>query len=201
MKILFCQPPVEDFYTTPDRHYPLGLISLAGYLKDLPVQCKIVDFLHTGERHTLSLPDNFNSVRQYLPYDTSPIKIFHTYYHFGYSWNKIESIFRNEMPDVIAISSLFYTYGHEVLQTVKIARKACPYALIVVGGQNVRDGLNRWQADIPADYLIMGEGEEPFRALVEYLLGRRNNPDKIPGLMIRKPGGFSASSLEQPCTP
>jgi len=201
MKILFCQPPVEDFYTTPDRHYPLGLLSLAGYIRDLPVQCKVMDFLHTGERHSVSLPQNFHPVRHFFPYDASPIKLFHNYYHFGHSWNKIESVFRDEMPDVIAISSLFYTYVHEVLQTVNLARKACPCAVIVIGGQNVRDGLSRRQESIPADYLIAGEGEESFRALVEFLLRRKNTTENIPGLMIRENGRFRESSRNLPCTP
>jgi radical SAM superfamily enzyme YgiQ (UPF0313 family) len=201
MKILFCQPPVEDFYTTPDRHYPLGLLSLAGYVNDLPVQCKIIDFLHTGERYTLPIPENFKPVRHYLPYDTSPVKIFHHYYHFGRSWETIASIFRDENPDVIAVSSLFYTYMHDVVRTVRIARKACPRSVIIVGGQNVRDGLSRYNDDLPADYLIQGEGEEPFRAIIKKLLGKNKNLIHIPGIMIKEQGVFTASSGSLPCTP
>ncbi|MCX6113538.1 MAG: hypothetical protein NTY22_09745, partial [Proteobacteria bacterium] len=32
MKILFIQPPIQDFYNTKFREYPLGLLYLAGAL-------------------------------------------------------------------------------------------------------------------------------------------------------------------------
>lgn len=204
MKICLCQPPVEDFYTTPDRHYPLGLISLAGYIHDLPVECRIVDFLHTGERETLSVPKNFSPVRPFLPFDTSPVKIFHHYYHFGMAWDEIESFFIAEAPDLIAVSSLFYTYSFEALEMVRRARRACPEAVIVLGGQNVRDGFPSLQEDIPADYAVIGEGEVPFRALVAYLLGYRKTLSNIPGLLIRAGDHFKPVSTNVPnipCTP
>lgn len=170
MKILLCQPPVEDFYTTPDRHYPLGLLSLAGYLQDLPVTCKVVDFLHSGSRRTIPLPKNFTRIRELLNRADAPFKSFRQYYHFGMDWDKIEAFFREESPDLIGVSSNFFTYSHEAIQTIRLARKACPNAFIVVGGQNVRDGLFTLGEDIPVDLAIAGEGEIPFRRAVEALL-------------------------------
>jgi radical SAM superfamily enzyme YgiQ (UPF0313 family) len=170
MKILLCQPPVEDFYTTPDRHYPLGLLSLAGFIQDLPVTCKVVDFLHTGNRRTIPLPKNFTRIRKLLNRTDTPVKTFGQYYHFGMDWDKMEAFFREESPDLIGVSSNFYTYSYEAIQTIRLARKACPKAYIVVGGQNVRDGLFTLGEDIPVDFAIAGEGEIPFRKMVEALL-------------------------------
>jgi anaerobic magnesium-protoporphyrin IX monomethyl ester cyclase len=201
MKILLCQPPVEDFYSTPDRHYPLGLLSLAGYLLGLPVEIKIVDFLHNGGRKTIPLPENFAPLEDFLSYDTSPVKIFHQYYHFGTDWEDMAGCFRKESPDIIAISSLFYTYSYESIKTARLARASCPDAVIVMGGQNIRYGLTSFNEDIPADYLIAGEGEIPFRMLVECLLDRRKTPDQIPGLYQCIDGKFRVVSRHMPCTP
>lgn len=199
MKILLCQPPVEDFYTTPDRHYPLGLLSLAGYLHDLPVTCKVADFLHTGSRRTIPLPKNFTRIRDLLNREDAPFKSFRQYYHFGMDWENIEVFFRKESPDIIGVSSNFYTYSHEAIKTIRLARKACPKAFIIAGGQNVRDGLFSLGEDIPADLAIAGEGEVSFRNTVGALL-------HLPGFQPREVtdphnSGFQSRGQDAPHRP
>jgi len=66
MNILLCQPPIEDFYFTKERTFPLGLTYLSGAIKNLPVKMKIEDFLSVKKRHTISIPNNFEKVKQYL---------------------------------------------------------------------------------------------------------------------------------------
>lgn len=65
MKILLCQPPIEDFYSTKERTYPLGLTYLAVAIKDLLVEVKIKDFLSVSKRYTIPIPNNFDPVKKY----------------------------------------------------------------------------------------------------------------------------------------
>jgi len=86
MKIALIQTPRQDFYTTPQRHYPLGLTCLAGAVRDLPADCDILDFLSRGGRQTLSVPPNFAPASKFYREDHGPLSVFYQYYHFGLSW-------------------------------------------------------------------------------------------------------------------
>jgi anaerobic magnesium-protoporphyrin IX monomethyl ester cyclase len=176
LRIALIQPPIEDFYITDERTYPLGLTYLAGAVADLPVSVEILDFLSGGQRATISAPKVFDSVLPHFRPDRSPIKIFQQYYHFGKSWAEIESHFQNNQYELIAVSSNFYTYADEALETVRLARKHNPQALIILGGQNSLSGLDHLQNETATDAIILGEGEIPFRQLVENLINQ-NEPE------------------------
>ena len=170
MRIALIQTPVEDFYFTPQRSYPLGLTYLAAAIKDLPVEVEIIDLITGYGRQTIAIPDNFRPIKKYLPYDNSPISAFHTYYHFGLSWEKIEDFFQSNQYDLYALSSNFYTYSEEILITGEIIKKSNPNALVLVGGQNVGPEHDLFINSPDIDICVTGEGEYAFRELVIALL-------------------------------
>jgi anaerobic magnesium-protoporphyrin IX monomethyl ester cyclase len=172
LRIALIQPPIEDFYITDERSYPLGLTYLAGAVANLPVSVEILDFLSGGQRRTIRVPKVFAPVLPHFRPDRSPIKIFQQYYHFGKSWTDIETHFQNNQYELIAVSSNFYTYADEALETVRLARKHNPQALIILGGQNSLSGLDHLQNETATDAIILGEGELPFRQLVENLINQ-----------------------------
>ncbi|MCK4529878.1 MAG: B12-binding domain-containing radical SAM protein, partial [Candidatus Marinimicrobia bacterium] len=126
MRIALIQAPIEDFYSTVQRTYPLGLTYLAGALNGLPVEINIVDFITGHGRQTIPIPSTFKAIRPYISYDHSPISVFHTYYHWGASWEYIRQYFSEEHYDLCAISSNFYTYSQEVITLAGIIKSASP---------------------------------------------------------------------------
>ncbi|HLD29027.1 MAG TPA: hypothetical protein VJC03_01710, partial [bacterium] len=89
MKILLIQPPVEDFFETAARLFPLGLLSIAAPLLESGLEVKILD-AHSRTRKSIPLPKRFGFIRQfYDPGDKSPFRLFGHYYHFGRTWEDI----------------------------------------------------------------------------------------------------------------
>jgi radical SAM superfamily enzyme YgiQ (UPF0313 family) len=181
MRIALIQPPIEDFYYTPQRSYPLGLTYLASAVKDLPVETEIIDLITGHGRQTISIPGNFRSLQEFLPYDRSPISAFHTFYHIGMSWSDIRAYFTHNLFDLYAISSNFYTYSNEVLQTAAIIKTCNPDALVLVGGQNTGPEHSLFTDCPDIDHLIQGEGDLSFRRFVEALLSG-SDPSHILGV-------------------
>ena len=182
MRIALIQTPVEDFYYTPQRSYPLGLIYLAGAIKDLRVEVEILDLITGYGRQTIPIPDTFKSIMQFLPYDRSPISAFHTYYHWGAGWKIIEQLFKENHYDLFAISSNFYTYSEEVLKVAKIIKSVSSNSIVLVGGQNVGPEHTLFTDCMDIDYCIMGEGESSFREFVLHMINKQNDLDNIPGI-------------------
>ncbi|MCK4813721.1 MAG: radical SAM protein [Candidatus Marinimicrobia bacterium] len=176
------QTPVEDFYSTVQRTYPLGLTYLAAGLKELPVDMEIIDFLTAHGRQTIPVPDAFLPIISYLPYDRSPIAAFHTYYHIGTSWDSIRNYFENHFYDICAISSNFYTYSEEVLTTAEIIKSVSPQTIIIVGGQNVGPYHSLFTDSPDIDYCLQGEAEISFCRLIECLLDKNECIENIAGL-------------------
>jgi len=166
LNILLIQAPIEDFYTTKERHYPLGLLTLAASVQDLPVNLRILDFLHHPGRSTLPLPPNFAALKPFLVHDRGPLSAFHQYYHFGLSWKEIRQSLAKESPHICGISSNFYTYTASVLKLAALIKELHPLTSVVVGGQNVNDYHSLLIEDPHIDCLISGPGEIPFRNYV-----------------------------------
>lgn len=66
MKILFLQPPIEDFYTTPSRLYPLGLTYAAATARHLGHEVEILDWLSPPKKRQLSIPHDFSYLVDYF---------------------------------------------------------------------------------------------------------------------------------------
>ncbi len=182
MRIALIQPPIEDFYSTVQRTYPLGLTYLAGALDNLDIAIDIVDLITGHGRQTIPIPATFKAIKPFLPYDRSPISVFHTYYHWGASWEYIRQYFSKEKYDVCAISTNFYTYSQEVITLAEIIKSVSPHSRVVVGGQNVGPEHSLFTACPDIDDCIMGEGEEAFRQYIALLIKDQHTISTIPGI-------------------
>ncbi|MEI7942863.1 MAG: radical SAM protein, partial [Candidatus Riflemargulisbacteria bacterium] len=63
MKVLLLQPPIEDFYLTEIRTYPLGLLYLGTLLKKSGMDVVILDSLHPFKKKTITLPKQFSYLK------------------------------------------------------------------------------------------------------------------------------------------
>lgn len=94
-------------------------------------------------------------------------------------------------PELIGISSMSFQYN-SALTVMSICREYAPRAKIVLGGYHATLSyleLTGADAPPPFDYLIRGEGEEAFLALVQALTGERAWSE-VPGLSWARQGVF-----------
>ncbi len=187
MKVLLIQPPIEDFYDTAIRTYPLSLIMVATKIRDIcdPV---IVDCRSKGKR---MLPENpFPELDRLYRRDTySPFSLFRSYYRFGLYEKDIADIIRTHKPNVVAISSLFTTYAAQALQVAAIAKGVDSSITTVMGGTHPTVYPEHCLSSPHVDFAIRGEGETPFYRLIEALkAGADARSGKIEGLAFHRDG-------------
>lgn len=168
MKIVFVQPPIEDFYDTSIRTYPLGLLYLATGVRDLS-DVVLLD-ARTGFKPKPAGGRPAADLQEYYRSDRATVfSLFQKYRHFGMSRQALSHRIEAERPDMVAVSSLFTTYSEEALEVARIAKGVCPQATTVLGGIHPTLFPDHVLSDPSVDFIIRGEGETPFRKLVEQL--------------------------------
>lgn len=130
-RALLIQPPLEDFYTTPLRLYPLGLLYVARVFQIYGWQVKILDCLTPLKKKRIPLPEKFAYLQPYLK---NP-HFFHGYYRFGLNNEKIISFIREFSPDLIGLSCSFAAYYKSVEELAQEIKKTFSSYLIVGGHQ------------------------------------------------------------------
>ena len=197
MKVLLVQPPVQDFYDTDVRLQPIGLAYLkAAIRKHLPdIDVTIQDY-HSGcGRRTVPIPKELRYLTEYYPVaDKSPFSTFHQYYHFGKSFDQIESAIAALKPDVVGISCLFTPYYREALEVAARVKKRAN-AIVVMGGSHASAVPESLLASPHVDYVIRGEGEKPF---VEFLgtIQNHQSVDGLPNLAYKRDGAYVLNPLQ-----
>ncbi|MDH4027274.1 MAG: B12-binding domain-containing radical SAM protein [Nitrospirota bacterium] len=189
MKVVLIQPPVQDFYETDVRLQPIGLCYIKAAVKQrLPESDVIIKDYHSGYgRKTIPLPKELSFLRDYYPAaDRSPFSLFHQYYHFGASFDRIAEELKEIRPDIVGISSLFTPYFREAIETARSISK-CLDVPVVMGGPHVSEAPETVLSSEAVDFVIRGEGERPFVELLRYLLGDIKIED-VPGLGYKKEG-------------
>ncbi|MGB9893074.1 MAG: B12-binding domain-containing radical SAM protein [Candidatus Saccharicenans sp.] len=130
-KVLLIQPPVQDFYTTAIRLYPLGLLYAARVFQMLGYRAEVLDCLNPLRQKEIPLPEKFSYLKPYLgqPY------FFKRYQHFGLTVEKIIERVGEVAPDLIAISSSFAAYFSSVAELVRAIDKKYHIPIIIGGNQ------------------------------------------------------------------
>lgn len=164
-RILLLQPPLEDFYTTPIRLYPLGLSYAAGIMEDAGNQVRILDCLAPPKKSRRPLPSGFSYLEPYL---RDPL-FFRGYFRFGLSEPEILSRSAAFEPDWIGISSQFTAYYqsvHELAARLK-ERLSVP---IFIGGNHATAFPEEILKRTPAvDFVLSGPAED---CLPDFLASR-----------------------------
>ncbi len=192
VKVLLLQPPIEDFYDTSIRTYPLALAYLAAAIKDI-CDVSIVD-LRSNRRPKIIKDHPFPELRDYYQDDrSSPFFLFRRYYHFGADGREIETVIRRHVPDIVAITSSCTTYSLEALEAAKITKKVSEDIITVMGGTHPTLFPRHPLGSSYVDYVIRGEGETPLASLVRALRSDRSTIAGIPGVSSRQNGDHSIS--------
>lgn len=173
MKVVLIQPPVEDFYDTDVRLQPIGLAYIkAAVKKHLPDVDVVIRDYHRGcGRRTLAVPKALRYLAEYYPVaDQSRFSTFHQYYRFGRSFDEIEAELIVMKPDVVGISCLFTPYYREALEIARRVKKGLNVP-VVMGGSHASAAPESLLSSPDVDYVIRGEGERAFVALLDFLRG------------------------------
>jgi anaerobic magnesium-protoporphyrin IX monomethyl ester cyclase len=195
VKVLLIQPPIEDFYDTSIRTYPLALAYLAAAIRDI-CDVSIVD-LRSNRRPKVINGHPFPDLQDYYrDIHYSPFALFRRYYRFGADRKEIEATIRQHAPDVVAITSSYTTYSLEAIEVAKIAKRVNTDIITVMGGTHPTLFPHHLLQSPYVDYVIRGEGETPLVSLIHALRSdRRKNIIGIPGVSSRYNGDYSISDI------
>ena len=157
MKVLLVQPPIEDFYDTGIRTYPLALLYLATKIRDI-CDVSILD-LRTNRKPRELNNSPFPDLKDYYMDNIhTPFSLFSKYYRFGYSREKIKELIASRRPDFVGISSLFTTYSEEATEIAEICKEIDSSIITVMGGTHPTMFPEHTLKSFFVDYIIRGEG-------------------------------------------
>jgi len=171
MRILLVQPAsniMKNRKESKPPFMPLGLMYIAGTLlangyKDV----EILDVMCEGFFNETSFKKD--------------------YIRFGLSPKEIKRRIKEFNPDVVGVSCMASIRKYHAYEICKLAKEVNPYITTVIGGNHVtcfpQEALRRRSVD----YVILGEGEEPFLKLVQAL---ENNTSLCFDGLASKNGGY-----------
>ena len=187
------QPPIEDFYDTSIRTYPLSLVYLGTGIRD--IANVVIKDMRTGRKREVPGANPFPDLADYYRDGVrTPFSFFGRYYRFGLDSHEIKKEIEDAKPDVVCVSSLFTTYALEALEVARLAKEVDSRIVTVMGG--IHPTLfPRHVLEFPwVDYVIRGEGETPLFELVMALSEGGTGADRgIGGLCVRDGDSFRIS--------
>jgi anaerobic magnesium-protoporphyrin IX monomethyl ester cyclase len=195
MKVLLVQPPIEDFYDTAIRTYPLSLLYLATKIRDI-CDLSIIDF-RSNKKPKVIHNHPFPELKNYYREDIhTPFSFFSRFYHFGCNHEEIKKAIREQKPDVVGISSLFTTYAMEAIEVARCVKGVSKDITTIMGGIHPTLFPHHLLKSPYVDYVIRGEGETPFFQLITSLKsGITRDAYKIKGVCSKKGDGFNISDI------
>lgn len=88
-------------------------------------------------------------------------------------------------PEIVGFSCYIWNI-EETIKVVKMLKKINPSLIVVLGGPEVTYDTREWMEKIPeVDFIIIGEGEQSFKQLLDELHGERNF-ENVSGIAYRK---------------
>lgn len=190
LKVLLIQPPIEDFYDTAIRTYPLSLLYIATKIRNI-CDVSIADF--RSNRKSRKIDDcHFPELAFYYRSDRyTPLSLFRRYSRYGANHDEIRQKIASEKPDVVAVSSLFSAYSEEAIDVARCAKEVSRDITTVLGGVHPTLFPEHALESPFVDYVIRGEGETPFFQLIEVLkTGKRQSVVDIKGVASKDKSGY-----------
>jgi len=187
LEILFIQEPIEDFYTTKFRNYPLGLLLLASQLDKKLYKIKFLDFRFFKKPKIIKTPALFSYLNYYY---TKENNIFLNYKLFGYNNIEIKKIISNMDLDVVILNSMFTAYQHKIIELAKLIKEVKPSTCIILGGVNASFNNELFYNTGYFDVIVLGEGEEALPKIISDL-------NSYKGLISDNGKGFIVDDLNK----
>lgn len=106
----------------------------------------------------------------------------------SWSFERLAQEIQSENPGVVGITCWTIERG-QAFRVARIAKEAVPNALIIMGGPHATSFPEHMFIKTPADYVVMGEGEETIRELLQ-VIEKGGDLSCVLGLAYRKGGEF-----------
>ena len=153
-KILLLYPPNQLMpVETPRPDGSLGLLYLAGALRDIGIEADLLDAT-VGTAHDTLEQTFFRSELQ--PNGLTRI---------GMTWHRLEEFFASAMYDIICINSNFTPQTTMAFKTAEITKRVNPATLVVAGGVNARNLWQRFMRTGNFDIICTTEGEKVIQEI------------------------------------
>ena len=177
MRVLLIQPPLEDFYTTAIRLYPLGLVYAAAVLRKLGVAVGILDCLNPLRKKHLPLPPDFHYLEPFLR--QNPL-LFKRFYRFGISDAAMVRNIEEFAPDMVGISSQFTAYFSSVEKLASLIKLHWNIP-VFIGGNHASVFADQIRQRAPQiDAVLSGPAESSLPAFINSRLsGRATDPEPL----------------------
>ncbi|MBN1996803.1 B12-binding domain-containing radical SAM protein [candidate division KSB1 bacterium] len=160
MNILLVQPPIEDFYTTPIRHYPLNLLYVAHAFQKFGHQVRIFDFLTPLHKRQLPIPGQFRYMKPHI--DRYSL-LFRHYYRFGRPVKDLLDEISRFKPKMIGVSSQFTAYFSTCVRLIEEIKNFFSVP-VFIGGHHATVFKKQIETDWPQiDYIIAGPVESGLK--------------------------------------
>jgi radical SAM superfamily enzyme YgiQ (UPF0313 family) len=182
--VLLINPWIYDFAAYDLWLTPLGLLSLAAFLRKNDCNVQLIDCLRPSGRVPVPLYRNKHPKRHSsghghfskeilqkpLPLQSIP----RNYHRYGMmEMDFIKQLKELHRPDLILVTSMMTYWYPAVFDTIAILREQIPETPIILGGNYVT--LCRQHAQkAGADHLISGEGEIQLPDIMNNYLGKRS---------------------------
>ncbi len=187
MKVLLIQPPIEDYYDTSVRTYPLGLAYVASGVSSV-ADVAILDARTTGR----SKPPSEHGFPEMEPFYregvNTPFSFLGRFRRYGLAASEIREAIDRHKPDIVGIASMCTAYEQQALEVAEVAKEVSKEITTVMGGVHPTLFPAHVLRNRNVDYCIRGEGETPFLRLVSSLSqGRKaGGANGIPGVCFRQ---------------
>lgn len=100
--------------------------------------------------------------------------------------NIVSDLFTKK-PEVLGFSCYIWNI-EETIRVIQMLKKIMPDLIIVLGGPEVTYDITYWLDRLPeVDFIVIGEGEETFKQLLNEIQGNKNY-DQVPGIGFIKDG-------------
>jgi magnesium-protoporphyrin IX monomethyl ester (oxidative) cyclase len=167
-KVLLIFPPgiAHPQLTVQRASPPLGLAYLAAAVAD-DVEVEILDAVIEAFENRMNLGGG--------------------YYVYGLGFEDIREKIESYSPDLVGVSSLFTEERRNAHRVCAMAKSVDPDILTVMGGVHPTVLASDVMSDPNVDYVVIGEGEETFRALIRKLNSGQSIAE-IDGLAFRDAG-------------
>lgn len=164
-KVMIVNPPHVIHRQRPKRAcFPFSLGYLGAYLRKHDVPVVLLDAVVEG--FEMEIPAGGNLIA------------------YGLRLEEIQERIEAERPDVLGLSCIFHNTYWPTLALAKVAKEQLGVPYVVVGGTHIAGLPDPVLRNPFIDFLVLGEGEYTFRALLGALFNGGDR-DSISGLAYR----------------
>lgn len=183
-------PPIQDFYTSPQRISSLGVQTVYRILCASGIGTILIDGLKQGKTGIeIPIPQNLSYLEEYIiREETGKLSFFTRYQHFGDSFEKIADQVAEFMPDICFLSCFAFCYSSPVLELSRVIKKRFPGISIVAGGAGVSVYPEYFLSRPSIDYTLSGEAEICLPPFINYFQNNRTGSQDVPGLGWKESG-------------